>query len=78
MPDINKRLDEAITAIKALPRTYQERALLGLRTLLGDWEPRAKQRWDARQQAAKQRWAELNVEFGRRLHELTEVLNKRR
>ncbi len=58
-------------------RSTQERALLGLRTLLGDWEQRAKRR-DARQQAAKQRWAELNVEFSRRLQDLTDVLKKRR
>jgi hypothetical protein len=62
MFDANKRLDDAIRAIKALPHTYQERALLSLRTLLADWES-AKRRLDARHQAAKQRWAELNVEF---------------
>jgi len=40
MFDANKRLDDAIRAIKALPHTYQERALLSLRTLLADWEKR--------------------------------------
>ena len=61
MPEVHKRLDEAIRAIKVLPHTYQERALLSLRTLLGDWEQRTKRRLDARHQAAKKRWAELNV-----------------
>ena len=78
MPDVNKRLDDAIRAIKALPHTYQERALLSLRTLLVDWEKRAKRRLDARHQAAKQRWAELNVEFSHRLHALSDALKKRR
>ena len=78
MPDFHRRLDEALRAIKALPRVYQERALLGLRTVLGEWERRTKQRLDVRQQAAKQRWAELNVEFSRRLHDLTSTLKKRR
>jgi hypothetical protein len=44
MPDVNRRLDEALKAVKA-PRAYQERALLGLRTLLADWEERAKRAW---------------------------------
>ena len=78
MHDVNKRLDDAIRAIKALPQTYKERALLSLRTLLGDWEQRAKRRLDVRHQVAKQRWAELNVEFSHRLHALTDVLKKGR
>ena len=77
MSDVDKRLDEAIKAVKALPNTYRERAVLGLRTLLADWEQRLKQRLDARHQATKKRWAELNVEISRRLHDLSDALKKR-
>lgn len=78
MPDLGKRLDEAIRGVKTLPRQYQERALLGLRALLNDWQQRATQRLDERQQAVKQRLAQVNVEFSRRLVDLGHVLKKRR
>lgn len=68
--DLGKRLD--------LPRQYQERALIGLRTLLNDWQQRATQPLDERHQAAKQRLAQLNAEFSRRLTDLGHVLKKHR
>ena len=78
MSALGERLDEAVQAVKTLPRQYQERALIGLRTLLIDWQRRVSQRRDERHQATKQRWAQLNVEFSRRLEDLSQALKKRR
>jgi hypothetical protein len=75
MSDINKRLDSALEAVKALPIVYRERALVSLQTLAMEWEQRTVTRLDDRR---RRRWAELNVEISRRLNDLREALRTHR
>jgi hypothetical protein len=78
MSDLGKQLDDLLHAVKTLPQSYQERALVSLRTLVGEWEQRSMQRLDDQEEAAKRRWAELNVEFSRRLTDLRQHIKHKR